>query len=67
MFFVMFIFNILNIEDKFIAVVSVLVVLVFTIFAMLSAYFNWGVTERNQFIKCNQIGNTDLITKFEFL
>lgn len=67
MFLAMFIFNIINIEDKFIAVISVLVVCVFAFFVMLFAYFNWVVKERNQFIKCIKMGYPDLITKFEFL
>lgn len=67
MFLVMFIFNIVNSEDKFIAVISVLVVFVFAFFVMLFAYFNWVVKERNQFIKCIKMGYPDLITKFEFL
>lgn len=67
MFLAMFIFNIINIEDKFIAVISVLVVCVFAFFVMLFAYFNWAVKERNQFIKCIKTGYPDLIAKFEFL
>ncbi len=65
MFLAMFIFNIINIEDKFIAVISVLVVCVFAFFVMLFAYFNWVVKERNQFIKCIKTGYPDLAAKFE--
>lgn len=47
MFLVIFILDIINNEDKFIAVVSVLVVFVFVFFVMLFAYFNWVVKEKN--------------------
>lgn len=67
MFLVMFILDIINIEDKFIAVVSVLVVFVFVFFVMLFAYFNWVVKEKKQFIKCIKIGYPDLAAKFEFV
>ena len=67
MFLTMFIFNIINIEDKFIAIISVLVVFVFAFFVMLFAYCNWVVKERNQFIKCIKIGYPDLAAKFEFM
>lgn len=67
MFLVMFILDIINIEDKFSAVVSVLVVFVFVFFVMLFAYFNWVVKEKNQFIKCIKTGYPDLAAKFEFV
>ena len=67
MFLVMFILDIINIEDKFSAVVSVLVVFVFVFFVMLFAYFNWVVKEKKQFLKCIKTGYPDLAAKFEFV
>lgn len=66
MFFVSFLLNIVYIEDKYIAVVSVLVTLIFAFFVMVYAYFIWVVKERNQFIKCIETGYPEWIEKFEF-
>ncbi len=66
MFFVSFLFNIVYIEDKYIAVMSVLVIVIFFILVMIYTYFIWVVKERNQFIKCIEIGCPDLVEKFEF-
>lgn len=66
MFFVAFLFNIVYIEDKYIAVMSVFYTVIFFILVMIYAYFIWVVKERNQFIKCIKIEYPDLVEEFKF-
>ncbi len=66
MFLIMFLFNIAYIEDKYIAVVSVLIAFIFAFFVMVYAYYFWVAKEKNQFIRCIEIGYPDLAEKLKF-
>ena len=58
--------NLIYIEDKFIAVASVLFLLLFFVFVMIFVYFKWVVKERNQFKKCTKTSYPELVEKFVF-